>query len=125
MTKQKVRPSSKTAVSQFILVGAGLGLYFGLFFRPLREPNFLVAVALALLAAGTMTILRLLKKDRPSLPELGKTAVTTFIKFAMILALLESRHYAYDLGGRWLVTAFTTVMGGVGGWWMGQGDKYK
>ncbi len=123
MTKQKVRQSGKTAVSQFILVGAGLGLYVGLFFRPLREPNFLLAVALALLAAAVMTILSLLKKDRPSLSELGKTAVTTFIKFAIILALLESRHYAYDLGGRWLVTAFTTVMGGVGGWWLAQSDK--
>ncbi|MBK8902758.1 MAG: hypothetical protein IPM53_16330 [Anaerolineaceae bacterium] len=123
MTKQKARPSGKTAVTQYILVGAGLGLYFGLFFRPLREPNFLAAVALALLAAAAVTILGLLKKARPTLPELGKTAVTNFIKFALVLALLEGRHYAFDLGGKWLVTAFTTVLGGLAGWWLAQSDK--
>lgn len=123
MTKPKARPSGKTAVLQFILVGAGLGLYFGLFFRPLREPNFAVAVALALLATAVFTIPSLLKKNRPTLGEWGKTAVTTFVKFALILSLLEVRHYVYDLGGKWLVAAFTTLLGAAGGYWMAQRDK--
>lgn len=123
MTKPKARQSGKTAVTQFILVGAGLGLYFGLFFRPLREPNFAVAVALALLATAVFTIPSLLKKNRPTLGEWGKTAVTTFVKFALILSLLEVRHYVYDLGGKWLVAAFTTLLGAAGGYWMAQRDK--
>jgi drug/metabolite transporter (DMT)-like permease len=123
VTKPKARPSGKTAVLQFILVGAGLGLYFGLFFRPLREPNFAVAVALALLATAVFTIPSLLKKNRPTLGEWGKTAVTTFVKFALILSLLEVRHYVYDLGGKWLVAAFTTLLGAAGGYWMAQRDK--
>lgn len=123
MTKQKTRQSGKTAVSQFILVGAGLGLYVGLFFRPLREANFAVAIALALLATAVFTIPSLLKKNRPTLGEWGKTAVATFVKFALILSLLEVRHYVYDLGGKWLVAVFTTLLGAAGGFWLAQRDK--
>ena len=119
MPKPKARAG---LLRQYLLAGAGLGLYFGLFFRPMREPNFAVSVALALLATAVFVVPALLKKDRPSLGELGRTAVTTFIKFAIILALLESRHYAYDLGGRWLVTIFTTLLGAGAGWWLAQSD---
>ncbi len=119
MPKGKARAS---LLRQYVLAGAGLGLYFGLFFRPLREPNFAVSVALALLATAVFTTFALLRKNRPPLGELGKTAVTTFIKFAIVLALLESRHYAYDLGGKWLVTVFTTLLGAGAGWWLAQSD---
>lgn len=122
MGKQKTK---KTVMQQYILVGGGLGLYFGLFFRPLREPNFAVAVALALLATAAVIIFRMLRKDRPPLATLGQTAVTTFIKFALVLALLEGRHYVHDLGGRWLVTIFTTLMGAIAGWWFAQSERRK
>lgn len=105
-------------MQQYVLAGAGLGLYFGLFFRPVREPNFAVVVALAVLATAAITIFSLLKKDRPSLGEVGQTAVTNFVKFGLVLALLDGRHYAYDLGGKWFVTFFTTGMGAIAGWWM-------
>jgi hypothetical protein len=88
----------------------------------MREPNFAVSVALALLATAVIVTIALLKKDRPPLGELGRTAATTFIKFAVILALLEFRHYVYDLGGKWLVTAFTTLLGAGAGWWLAQSD---
>lgn len=117
MSKQKARMG---LMQQYLLTGGGLGLYFGLFFRPTREPSFAFAVALALLAVVVLTILALFKKDRPSLAELGQTAVTNFIKFALVLALLESRHYAYDWGGKWLVSLFTTGMGVIAGWWLAQ-----
>lgn len=124
--KQRARPQTRSALlRQYLLVGGGLGLYFGLFFRPLREPNFVLAIALALLAAAVFTIPSLLKKDRPRLGEWGKTAVTTFIKFALILSLLEVRHYVYDLGGKWLVAVFTTLLGAAGGWWLAQTDIPK
>ena len=103
---------------QYILAGAGLGLYFGLFFRPVREPNLAVALSLALLATAVMSGITLFRKDRPPLTDLGKTAVATFIKFFLILLLLEARHYAYDLGGKWLVTIFTTLLGAGAGWWL-------
>ncbi len=119
MSKPKVNGKAKyNRVQQYMLAGAGLGLYFGLFFRPVREPNFAVAVALALLAATVITILGLFKKPRLPLIELGKTAVSTFIKFALFMALMEGRHYAYDLGGKWLVTLFATLLGGFTGWWL-------
>lgn len=112
-------------VRQYILVGGGLGLYFGYFFRPLRDPNFAVAVAMALLATAVLTTISLLRKNRPPFEEIGKTAVTTFLKFAIILALLEVRHYVYDFGGRWLVVVVTTLLGAIGGWWMAQSDMQK
>lgn len=119
LSKPKARAG---LLRQYLLAGAGLGLYFGLFFRPVREPNFAVAVALALLATAVITTLALLKKNRPPLGDLGRTAVTTFIKFGLVLALLECRHYAYDLGGKWLVTVFTTLLGAGAGWWLAQSD---
>jgi hypothetical protein len=119
MPKPKARAG---LLRQYLLAGAGLGLYFGLFFRPLREPNFAVALSLALLATAVFVVPALLKKSRPPLGELGRTAVTTFVKFVLILALLESRHYVYDLGGKWLVTVFTTLLGAGAGWWLAQSD---
>lgn len=119
MPKPKVRSG---LLRQYILAGGGLGLYFGLFFRPVREANFAVAVALALLATAVTIVIALLKKDRLPLRELGGTAVTTFVKFGLVLALLEGRHYIYDLGGKWLVTVFTTLLGACAGWWLAQGD---
>lgn len=122
--KRRAKPQSRAALlRQYLLVGGGLGLYFGLFFRPLREPNFAVAVAVALLATAVFTIPSLLKKDRLPLDEWGKTAVTTFLKFALILTLLETRHYVYDLSGRWLVAVFATALGAAGGWWLAQTEK--
>ncbi|MCA9901595.1 MAG: hypothetical protein KC433_25615 [Anaerolineales bacterium] len=124
--KPRAKPQSRAALlRQYLLVGGGLGLYFGLFFRPLREPNFVLAMALALLATAVFTIPTLLKKDRPTLSAWGKTAVTTFIKFVLILALLEVRHYVYDIGGKWLVAVFTTALGAAGGWWLAQSDINK
>lgn len=119
MPKPKVRSG---LLRQYIWAGAGLGLYFGLFFRPVREANFAVAVALALLATAVTIVIALLKKDRLPLRELGRTAVTTFIKFALVLAMLEGRHYVYDLGGKWLVAVFTTLLGAGAGWWLAQSD---
>ncbi|WP_420631094.1 hypothetical protein [Candidatus Leptofilum sp.] len=115
----------QSLLRQYLLVGGGLGLYFGWFFRPLREPNFAIAVALALLATAVFTTIALLKKDRPPLGELGKTAVNTFLKFGVILTFLEVRHFVYDFGGRWLVVLFTTLLGAFGGWWMAQSDLQK
>ncbi|WP_420642099.1 hypothetical protein [Candidatus Leptofilum sp.] len=118
-------PKNRKLLQQYVLVGGGLGLYFGWFFRPVREPNFAVAVALALLATAVLTTISLLKKNRPPVGELGRTAVITFFKFGVILALLEVRHYVYDFGGRWLVMLFTTVLGAIGGWWLAQTDLQK
>ena len=124
--KRSAKPQTRAALlRQYLLVGGGLGLYFGLFFRPLREPNFALAVALALLATAVYTIPSLLKKDRPPMGLWWRTAVATFIKFALILALLEVRHYIYDMGGKWLVALFTTVLGAAGGWWLAQTDFNK
>jgi drug/metabolite transporter (DMT)-like permease len=102
--------------NRYLLTGVGLGLYFGLFFRPLREPDYLYALFLAFVAGVVMTILHVWR-ERPSLRSLPFQFVTTTIKAAIVLLLLEGRHLAFDMGGKFAVILFTGIMGAVTGLW--------
>jgi hypothetical protein len=112
--KQKVEP--KQLLTRYALTGGAIGLYFGLFFRPLREANFVYALGLALLVAVVMSGLHLWQK-RPSLATLPATFAITFVKAALALTLLEGRHLAFDWGGKTAVTLFTVIMGAATGLW--------
>ena len=102
---------------QYILTGAGLGLYFGWFFRPVREPNFMVALGLSLFITLVMTLIRLWRSDRA---QLLQRAGITFVQYLLVLAVLEARHFAFDAGGRFGVIALTTIFGALGGYLMAQ-----
>ena len=104
---------------RYILTGAALGLYFGLFFRPAREgPSLLVIIGLSLLSALLMTLLRLRHPEERAPGKLLRYGLKTWVTFALFLAMLEGRHLAHDLGGRVATTLFTTVSGaGVGLWY--------
>jgi hypothetical protein len=112
--KQKGEP--KQLLTRHALTGGAIGLYFGLFFRPLREANFGYALLLALLVAVVMSGLRLLQK-RPSLSTLPPYFAITFVKAALALTLLEGRHVAFDWGGKTAVIVFTVIMGAATGLW--------
>jgi hypothetical protein len=117
---QKGEP--KQLLTRYALTGGALGLYFGLFFRPLREANFTYALFLALLVAVVMSGLHLWQK-RPSLATLPAYFASTFIKVALALTLLEGRHLVYDWGGvgrlssATAVTIFTVIVGAATGLW--------
>ncbi len=111
--KQKSIESAN--LRQYILVGAGLGLYFGWFFRPMTEPTFSVVITLSVLITIVMTLLRLFKRDRENL--LRRTIVT-FFQYAAVLAILQARHYAFDFGGRTAVIIMTTFFGALSGYIM-------
>jgi hypothetical protein len=106
----------KQLLTRYALTGGALGLYFGLFFRPLREANFTYALFLALLVAVVMSGLHWWQK-RPSLTILSAYFATTFVKAALALTLLEGRHIAYDWGGKTAVTIFAIITGAAAGLW--------
>jgi drug/metabolite transporter (DMT)-like permease len=114
----------KQLLTRYALTGGAIGLYFGLFFRPLREANFVYALLLALLVAVVMSGLHLWQK-RPlrqgsvqaSLSTLPATFAITFVKAALALTLLEGRHLAFDWGGKTAVILFTVIMGAATGLW--------
>lgn len=103
-------------LTRYALTGGALGFYFGFFFRPARQPNLLFVLGLALLITLVMTGIKLYR-ERPSLPDLLKSAAGTFLKAILFLILLELRHPVYDYGGRMAVTIFMTLMGVLAGLW--------
>lgn len=118
--KERQAQDSATARRQrYILAGAALGLYFGLFFRPVRQgPSLGVVLGLSLLSALLMTFLRLRRPENRAAGKLLRYGLRTWITFALFLAMLEGRHLAHDLGGRVATTLFTTLSGaGLGLWY--------
>lgn len=104
------------ALSRYLLTGAALGLYFGLFFRPARAPSLLVAVGLSLISALAVTLLQLRKPEQRNGAALLRYFVKAWAGFALVLAMLEARHFFYDLGGRLATSLFTVVYGAGMGW---------
>lgn len=103
-------------LTRYALTGGAIGLYFGLFFRPVREPNLLLVLGLALLISVVMSGIRIFR-DRPSLPYLLKSAASTFLKAILFLILLELRHPVFDYGGKVAVTIYMGLMGVLTGLW--------
>ena len=102
-------------VRQYVLMGAGVGLYFGYFFRPTVEPSIVTIVGLSILITIIMTSLQFYRGERENM--LMKAGVT-FLQYGALLAVLTARHYAFDFGGRPAVIVMTTVMGALSGYWM-------
>ena len=125
-TKKSDKSVMKANLHRHIMVGAALGLYFGMFFRPARDPNFLFAAGLALLVTFVMFLVRLFQKNRPPVKSLLREAPLNLLQYFLILAALEGRHYAYDLGGRVATSILMTCMGAVTGaliYWKSHGKK--
>ncbi len=101
-------------LTRYALTGGALGLYFGFFFRPARQPSLLFALGLALLIMLVTMVIQIFR-ERPSLSKLLKSAAVTFLKASLFLILLELRHPVYDYGGKVAVTFFMTIMGALAG----------
>ena len=102
-------------LTRYALTGAGLGLYFGLFFRPARQPNLWFVLLLSGLVMVVTVVIEAWRKRPFSIPNLLKTALSTFLKAFVFLVLLELRHPIYDAGGKVAVTIFMTLMGALAG----------
>lgn len=116
--KKRKETKPMSLMRQYVLTGAGLGLYFGWFFRPVREPSLLVVLGLSALAALVTMLFQLRGPERPSLQQWLVGLAKSYGRFVLALAILEGRHLAYDWGGRWAVIAVTTILGALAGaWW--------
>jgi len=122
MTKDKItgkEPKGYRIYSQYVLVGAAIGLYYGLFYRPTQSsPDYGMAVFLAVLAGALTTAVRNWKKKNP----FGMIALD-FIKItAMFLAFLlalQLKPVIESYGGRILVAIFMMSVGIIFGLVMG------
>lgn len=119
MTKNRTdTPTFEQLVRRYALTGAGLGLYFGWFFRPVREPNLFVVLGLSALSALVTVALARYRGQRDPAALLRKLAVA-FVQYGLALLVLEGRHLAYDWGGRSATIVMTTLLGAVAGAWWG------
>lgn len=122
----KTKTKMNAELQRHILMGAGLGLYFGMFFRPAREPNFLFALGLALLVTFVMFVVRLGRKDRPGFAVAIREVPLNFLQYSLILVALEARHFAHEAGGRLATSILMTIMGAFTGalyWWKSSSKK--
>lgn len=102
----------RQGLGRYLLTGAGIGLYFGYFFRPVRETSLFAPVILGAIAALVMVAIK-----RPGWSNAPGLAASTFVKFTFIFAILEARHLAYDWGGKLPTIIMTTAMGLLTGLW--------
>jgi len=114
MREQK-QPQPYRVYTQYILIGAAFGLYYGLFYRDsLREPDYLIAVLLSVAAAAATVIVRSWKKGR-TLKEILLDYVKILFFFLVFMLGLELRKWVAGIGGKTAVVIFTTTIGTVMG----------
>jgi hypothetical protein len=118
------KSTAKYSTSRYAWTGAAIGLYFGFFFRPQREVNFGYALMLALLIAVVFTALHGWR-ERPSFKTIPAYFAISFVKAALVMSLLEGRHFAFDWGGRTAVVIFCAVMGALSGLWFAYEESRK
>lgn len=102
--------------TQTLFVGAALGAYLGYVFRPLTDdPRWSTVIFLAVLITIVTTITNMFRQERATAI---KNIPFVFVASAVIMAVLQSRHYVYAWGGRLPVILMTTVAGLIFAiWW--------
>ena len=117
MSKQQ-QPQPYRVYVQYILIGAALGLYYGLFYKDTpREPDYVIAVLLSILAGFVTVIVRSWKKGR-SFKEMLVDFLKISLVFMVFMVGIEMRKLFMDLGGKVAVSIFTTTLGSVLGFFM-------
>ena len=109
--------------AQFVLVGAALGAYYGIFYRnPERAVDFSPVLLLSLVSGLVVTVIQLWKKGYSAKEKL-MIFLKSFGMFFLFLAMLEARPLFEQWGGKGLVIAFTTLVGATIGFLMGLKKK--
>jgi hypothetical protein len=104
-------PTGYRIYSQYVLVGAAIGLYYGIFNRAaLTTPDYGMAVILAVLAGALTTVVRSWKKQR-SFREIALDFLKITGLFMVFLLALQLRSVIEGFGGRVLVIVFMTIIG--------------
>ena len=110
-TRTKKDPIVIGTIQRYILIGAAIGLYYGLFYRPSgTDPDYGIAVILSVVAAAVTVAIRYWKK-KPSFTTLIKGYLETFLFYLVLLLTLAVRQLAEQIGGRLGLTLVTTLVG--------------
>lgn len=103
--------SRKSAIYiQYAFIGAALGLYYGLFYKPAGDPDFGIAVILSVVAAFVTVLIRSWKKGFTFI-KIMKDFFVVMSFFLIFMLSLVFRQTAFRLGGQLAVVIETTVVG--------------
>ncbi len=109
-------PRELGKLQRYVLIGAALGLYYGVFYTPSgTDPDYGIAIALSLLAALVTVVIRFWKK-RPPFSKILRAYGETLIFFSVFLLTLAARTFIIQVGGRIALGIFTTIVGSVMGY---------
>lgn len=110
-TMTKKDPVVVGRIQRYVLIGAALGLYYGIFYKPSgTNPDYGIAIVLSILAAAVTVAVRFWKK-KVSFRALVKSYVETFLFYLVLLLTLAVRQLAEQVGGKLAVTVVTTLVG--------------
>ena len=105
------QPQPYRVYVQYVLIGAAIGLYYGLFYNnAVRTPDYGIAVLLILVAAVVTVIVRSWKKKR-NFREILIDFLKVLFFFLIFMLGLEARTFIAGLGGKVAVIVFTTTLG--------------
>ena len=118
MTKQKYPVKEQVGYRiyfQYILLGAALGVYYGISYQnPQRPPDFFTVVLLSTLAAIVTTLIRSWKKGKKFVA-IVLDFLRIWIMFLLYLGSLEMRQIVDKSGGKLAVIIFMTIAGMLSG----------
>jgi len=98
-------------IQRYLLIGAAIGLYYGLFYRSSDvQPDYGIAIMLSVLAALITVVVRFWKKKQP-FPVILKYFFEMLLLFSVFLLTLAIRQLADQIGGRFAVVLVTTLSG--------------
>jgi membrane associated rhomboid family serine protease len=105
-------------IQRYVLIGAALGLYYGLFYKPSNtDPDYGIVLILSIVAAAVTVTVRFWKK-KVSFGTLVKNYLETFLFYLVLLLTLAVRQLAEQLGGKFGVALVTTIVGMSMGYFM-------
>jgi len=108
-----------------LFVGAAIGLYMGLFFRPSREPDLGFVVGLIVFATLATFAVRYARGSisRAAIPQ---ELLRSFALYFFSLLALEGRHYVSAAAGPIVLAIFTTALGALTGFvWVNFGGSVR
>jgi hypothetical protein len=110
-------------IQRYILIGAGIGLYYGLFYKPSGvDPDYGIAIVLSIFAALITVIVRFWGKKQP-FSTIIKNYFELLLLYSVFLLTLSARHLAEQIGGKFGVVLFTTLTGTCMGYFMATRKK--
>jgi hypothetical protein len=111
------------AMQRSILIGAAIGLYYGIFYKPSGvDPDYGIAIVLSIFAALITVVIRFWKKKQP-FSVIIKNYFEMLLLYSVFLLTLAGRHLAEQIGGRYGVMLFTTLIGTFLGYFMATRKK--